>query len=290
MGRDVAELVQAARAITTGNRTPSRHRALRLDCRMQVDGTTCMTPTTSHLLQPAPPSPMVGRQGRPSRCHGVPRSDQVLTKVGIGGQRKARAMREPPGFEPTPCVATSTDRVRSSPHRPRRIRRLVQAATIALLLSASACSQATDVGSVTTGLRGQHGHGCYVDGQQPACTTTTLPPVSACHHGTVSSHVAINPGVFPSAFCLWVGARYHLVASWTAPLGSGPNVGPKSILIQLPGAMAKPNGFDATFLAVAPGVAEVVVIFSPPCWTAVPRCSQADELWDQRVEVAARRG
>ena len=63
-------------------------------------------------------------------------------------------MREPPGSNQLPVLLPRQDRVRSSPHRPRRIRRLVQAATVALLLSASACSQATDVGSVTTGSQG----------------------------------------------------------------------------------------------------------------------------------------
>jgi hypothetical protein len=55
---DDAELVQAAKAITTGNRTPSRHRALRLVCRMRDDGTTFMTPTTTHSLRCPPGHPL----------------------------------------------------------------------------------------------------------------------------------------------------------------------------------------------------------------------------------------
>ena len=156
-------------------------------------------------------------------------------------------------------------------------------AFLTLLLVIAGCTRSTIVPTPVTGVA-HPVRLAYCSTHTCAPTTTTLPPLSACHHGTVTrSFVVADRGAPP--ICLYVKARYRLDLAFDfgTTVTWGPlYIGRSPILSPLAGAQMNSRGSETTLEALHVGN----TILSAHCYASgMPPCDFDNEVWVQSVEI-----
>jgi hypothetical protein len=156
-------------------------------------------------------------------------------------------------------------------------------ALLALLLVIAGCtmSKSSTIIPSVTGV-GHPDPTTYCSTHECRPTTTTLPPVSACHHGTVTESFAADT-LKAKSICLYVSTRYRLDLTLAAVDGTWDQVssGRPAILRPLVGAQMNGRTSETTFEALHIGV----TFLSERCSGIVPPCDQYSYDWFQEVEI-----
>ena len=156
-------------------------------------------------------------------------------------------------------------------------------ALLTLLLVIAGCTMTPVTVPSVTGV-GHPDPTTYCSTHECRPTTTTLPPVSACHRGTVTeSFVAPGDTLKAKSICLYVSTRYRLDLTLASVDGTWGQVssGRPAILRPLVGAQMNGRTSETTFEALHIGV----TFLSETCSGIVPPCDQYSYGWFQEVEI-----